>query len=38
VNEEGPPMTRAAGANFGGNVSRKENIYAANRAIRWYQD
>jgi RNA recognition motif-containing protein len=38
VNEEEPPMTRAAGANFGGNGSRKENSYAASRAIRWYQD
>jgi RNA recognition motif-containing protein len=25
VNEEEPPMTRAAGVNFGGNGSRKEN-------------
>jgi len=38
VNEEEPPMTRAAGANFGGNGRQKEKSYAASRAISWYQD
>ena len=32
VNEAEPPMTRAAGAN---SRTRKENSYAASRAIRW---
>jgi RNA recognition motif-containing protein len=36
-NEEKPPKTRAAGASFGGNERRKENIYAASRASRWFQ-
>jgi RNA recognition motif-containing protein len=31
VNEEGPPMTCAAGVSFGGNGSRKEKSYAASR-------
>lgn len=33
VNEEEPPMTRAAGVSFGGNGRRKEKSYAASRAI-----
>ena len=32
VSEAEPPMTRAAGA---GSRTRKENSYAASRAIRW---
>jgi RNA recognition motif-containing protein len=33
VNEEEPPMTRAAGMSFGGNGRRKEKSYAASSAI-----
>jgi cold-inducible RNA-binding protein len=33
VNEEEPPMTRAAGVSFGANGKRKERNYAANHAI-----
>ena len=33
VSEEEPPMTRAAGVNFGGNGRRKEKSYAASNAI-----
>jgi RNA recognition motif-containing protein len=33
VNEEEPPMTRAAGVSFGGNRRQKEKSYAAGSAI-----
>jgi cold-inducible RNA-binding protein len=33
VNEEEPPMTRAAGVSFGGNRRQKEKSYAASSAI-----
>lgn len=38
VNEEEPPMTRAAGISFGGPGRRKEKSYAASSAISWHQD
>jgi RNA recognition motif-containing protein len=33
VNEEEPPLTRAAGVSFGGNGRQKEKSYAASSAI-----
>jgi RNA recognition motif-containing protein len=33
VNEEKPPMTRAAGVSFGGNGRQKEKSYVASSAI-----
>ena len=33
VNEEEPPMTRAAGVSFGGNRRQKEKSYVASSAI-----